>query len=179
MCPVLWNLPETRFNYVSLSVSSYARAAAMSTSCPPTFHGESSTSVAISASAEQRDETNVIIQQIVPRLRGRTEECNLGRIEAVRDSTTQIVEASKSTSQGPYGQLVAGQVDESVPSSYQKSPKQSHRPRPSAMQQRPSSLPVVPLVDHAVCERPANLTPTSSMLVTPENPSTDPPISPI
>ena len=82
-------------------------------------------------------------------------------------------------SQGPYGQLVASQVDESVPSSYQKSPRLSQRARASALQQRPSSLPVVALVDRAVCERPANLTPTSSMLVTPENPSVDPPISPI
>ena len=164
----------------------------MAANSPPTVYGEPSATVAVQESTEQRNEQNVLTQQVVPLTRGRSRECDPGRSETIRENAISATDAPKSIVHGPYGQMVASQVDETVPSSYQKSPKLIHRARAS-LQQRPSSLPVMPIVDqvagHAetLCTRirlasdknqQAHMTPSSSMMVTPESLPVNPPASP-
>ena len=88
----------------------------MTANSPPTVYGEPSATVAVQESTEQRNEQNVLTQQVVPQTRGRSRECDPGRGEIIRDSANLATDAPKSIVHGAYGQMVASQVDESVPS---------------------------------------------------------------
>ena len=151
----------------------------MAATSPQTLHGESSAAVAVNVSTEQRNEQNVLTQSVVPQVRGRSRECDPGRSESIRETAILAKDAPTSIVHGPYGKMAASQVDESVPSLHQMCPKPTQPATASACTQRPSSLPVMPIADRAECEPPAHVTPSSSMMKTPESPAVNPPISPI
>ncbi len=120
----------------------------MAANSPPTVYGEPLATVAGQASTEQRNEQNVISQQVVPLSRGRSRECDPGRSEVISETAAKADTAPIGIEYGPYGQQSGNQVDATVPSSYQKSPRRITRAKVQ-LKRRPSSLPLMDVGDMA------------------------------